>query len=69
MDALVRHPLFDNRVSYRRMLEVQRRLLGKVLQREIADYPVRNGSARANGVRTEISAPRVRLRAKAAVGI
>lgn len=40
MDALVTHPLFDYRVSYRRMLEIQVRLLAKFLQGEIGEYPV-----------------------------
>lgn len=40
MDTLVTHPLFDYRVSYRRMLEIQTRLLAKVLQGEIGRYPV-----------------------------
>jgi CRISPR-associated protein Cas1 len=40
MDSLVTHPLFEYRVSYRRMLEIQARLLGKVLQGEIGEYPV-----------------------------
>jgi len=40
MDQLVTHPLFDYRVSYRRMLEIQARLLAKVLEGEIAGYPV-----------------------------
>ena len=40
MDTLVTHPLFDYRVSYRRMLEIQARLLGKVLQGEVDRYPV-----------------------------
>ena len=40
MDTLVTHPLFDYRVSYRRMLEIQARLLAKVLEGEIAQYPV-----------------------------
>jgi CRISPR-associated protein Cas1 len=40
MDTLVTHPLFDYRVSYRRMLEMQARLLGKYLQGEIGEYPV-----------------------------
>src|SRR5579883_500139 len=38
MDALATHPLFDYRVSYRRMLEIQARLLGKVLGGELEDY-------------------------------
>jgi CRISP-associated protein Cas1 len=40
MDALVTHPLFNYRVSYRRLLEIQTRLLGKLIDQEIADYPV-----------------------------
>ena len=40
MDTLVTHPLFDYRVSYRRMLEIQARLLAKVLQGEVGRYPV-----------------------------
>ncbi len=40
MDALVTHPVFDYRVSYRRLLEVQARLLARVLEGEIGDYPV-----------------------------
>lgn len=40
MDTLVTHPLFEYRVSYRRMLEIQARLLGKVLEGEIERYPV-----------------------------
>ena len=40
MDSLVTHPLFEYRVSYRRMLEVQARLLGKVLEGDIGEYPV-----------------------------
>jgi CRISPR-associated protein Cas1 len=40
MDTLVTHPLFDYRVSYRRMLEIQSRLLARVLQGEIGEYPV-----------------------------
>jgi CRISPR-associated protein Cas1 len=40
MDTLVTHPLFDYRVSYRRLLEIQARLLAKVLQGEIGEYPV-----------------------------
>lgn len=39
MDALVTHPLFGYRISYRRMLEVQMRLLGRALAGEIAEYP------------------------------
>ncbi len=40
MDTLVTHPLFEYRVSYRRMLEVQARLLAKVLEGEVDEYTV-----------------------------
>lgn len=40
MDALVTHPVFEYRVSYRRLLEIQARLLARVLDGEISDYPV-----------------------------
>src|SRR5437879_709295 len=40
MDELVTHPLFEYRVSYRRMLEIQSRLLARVLEGEIGEYPV-----------------------------
>jgi CRISP-associated protein Cas1 len=40
MDTLVTHPLFEYRVSYRRMLEIQARLLARVLEGEISEYPV-----------------------------
>jgi CRISPR-associated protein Cas1 len=40
MDMLVTHPLFGYRVSYRRLLEVQARLLAKLLEGEIEQYPV-----------------------------
>jgi CRISPR-associated protein Cas1 len=40
MDTLVTHPLFQYRVTYRRMLEVQTRLLGRYLEGNIGDYPV-----------------------------
>jgi len=40
MDTLVTHPLFEYRVSYRRLLEIQSRLLARVLEGEIAEYPV-----------------------------
>jgi CRISPR-associated protein Cas1 len=39
MDALVTHPIFDYRVSYRRLLEIQTRLLARYLQGEIGAYP------------------------------
>ena len=40
MDTLVTHPLFEYRVSYRRLLEIQARLLARVLEGEIEEYPV-----------------------------
>ena len=40
MDTLVTHPLFEYRVSYRRMLEIQARLLARVVEGEIGEYPV-----------------------------
>jgi CRISPR-associated protein Cas1 len=40
MDTLVTHPIFEYRVSYRRLLEVQARLLARVLEGETGDYPV-----------------------------
>ena len=39
MDSLVTHPLFEYRVSYRRLLEIQVRLLARVIGGEIAAYP------------------------------
>ena len=39
MDSEVTHPIFRYRISYRRVLEVQLRLLGRVLTGEIAEYP------------------------------
>jgi CRISP-associated protein Cas1 len=39
MDELVTHPVFGYRVSYRRILEVQVRLLGRFLAGEIPEYP------------------------------
>jgi CRISPR-associated protein Cas1 len=40
MDTLVTHPIFEYRMSYRRLLEIQARLLARVLQAEIGEYPV-----------------------------
>jgi CRISPR-associated protein Cas1 len=40
MDTLVTHPLFGYRVSYRRLLEIQTRLLARVLTGELNSYPV-----------------------------
>ena len=39
MDQLVRHPVFGYQVSYRRVLEMQVRLLGRHLAGEIPSYP------------------------------
>ncbi len=40
MDTLVTHPIFEYRVSYRRLLEIQARLLARLLDGEIPEYPV-----------------------------
>jgi CRISPR-associated protein Cas1 len=40
MDTLVTHPLFGYRLNYRRLLEVQARLLARVVTGEISSYPV-----------------------------
>ena len=40
MDHLATHPLFGYRLSYRRMLELQVRLLARLLTGEIQEYPV-----------------------------
>ncbi len=40
MDSLVTHPFFGYQVSYRRLLEIQARLLAKTLQGELGEYPV-----------------------------
>jgi CRISP-associated protein Cas1 len=39
MDTLIQHPVFGYRISYRRALEVQARLLGRVLSGELTTYP------------------------------
>lgn len=39
MDSLVTHPVFNYRISYRRILEVQARLLGRAVLGEIDRYP------------------------------
>ena len=39
LDALVTHPVFGYRISYRRTLEVQARLLGRHLLGEIEEFP------------------------------
>ena len=38
MDALVTHPLFGYRVSYRRVLEIQARLLARAVTDELPEY-------------------------------
>jgi len=39
LDSLVSHPVFEYRISYRRVLEVQARLLGRWLLGELDTYP------------------------------
>lgn len=39
LDSLVTHPVFGYRISYRRVLEVQTRLLARVLSGELPEYP------------------------------
>lgn len=39
LDSLITHPVFGYRISYRRVLEVQARLLGRVLSGEFKEYP------------------------------
>lgn len=39
MDSLITHPVFEYRVSYRRVLEVQARLLGRYLTGELKEPP------------------------------
>lgn len=39
MDSLVTHPIFGYRLSYRRVLEVQSRLLARAVLGELAEYP------------------------------
>ncbi len=39
IESLVTHPVFGSRLSYRRVLEVQARLLGQVLRGELDEYP------------------------------
>lgn len=39
MDTLVTHPMFGYRVNYRRLLEIQTRLLARLLTGEISTYP------------------------------
>ncbi len=40
MDTLIIHPIFGYKVSYRRILEVQARLLARTLSGEINEYPM-----------------------------
>ena len=40
MDHQITHPVFNYRISYRRILEVQTRLLSRLLLGEIDDYPM-----------------------------
>lgn len=40
MDTLVTHPIFGYRINYRRVLEIQARLLARVLTGELTTYPV-----------------------------
>lgn len=40
MDTLVTHPVFGYRINYRRVLEIQARLLARVLTGELGNYPV-----------------------------
>ncbi len=39
MSQEITHPLFGYRVSYRRLIEIQARLLGRHLLGEIDEYP------------------------------
>ncbi|MFZ3148275.1 MAG: hypothetical protein WA137_04475 [Methanothrix sp.] len=39
MEAEITHPLFGYTVSYRRVLEVQARLLSRTISGEIKEYP------------------------------
>lgn len=39
MDSLIAHPVFGYRISYRRALEVQTRLMARVIAGELPDYP------------------------------
>ena len=39
LSSLVTHPVFGYRVSYRRVLEIQARLIGRKLTGEIPEYP------------------------------
>src|SRR5690606_3870490 len=57
MDQLVTHPVFGYRISYRRVLEVQARLLGKLLLGETPEYPpfrTRGGGAGCQSLREDV---------------
>jgi CRISPR-associated protein Cas1 len=50
MDTLVTHPVFGYRVSYRHVLEIQARLLARVVTGEVSRYPgVRDALIHASG--------------------
>ncbi len=38
MDELITHPVFGYRISYRRVLDVECRMLGRHLEGEVPDY-------------------------------
>ena len=40
MDSMITHPLFGYTVSYRRLMEIQARLLSRHLMGELPSYPV-----------------------------
>ncbi|MEM3852556.1 MAG: CRISPR-associated endonuclease Cas1 [Methanomassiliicoccales archaeon] len=40
LETLISHPLFGYSISYRRVLEVQARLLGRTIMKEIKEYPM-----------------------------
>jgi CRISPR-associated protein Cas1 len=40
LDTLIQHPIFEYTISYRRVFEVQARLLGRYLNGEISEYPI-----------------------------
>jgi CRISPR-associated protein Cas1 len=39
LDTLISHPIFEYRISYRRVLEVQARLVARWLLGELSEYP------------------------------
>jgi CRISPR-associated protein Cas1 len=40
MDSQIKHPVFGYTISYRRVLEVQARLISRCISGEIAEYPI-----------------------------